>query len=164
MTPLETGLHAALVGAGATAVMDAWLALVARLGGRKADFAMVGRWVGHLVRGRVRHAAIAQAAPVPAERALGWAAHYAVGVAFAGLLVALQGAGWLAAPTPGPALAFGLASVAVPLFVLQPAMGAGVASRRTAAPVANTLRSVASHVAFGAGLYAAAVVLAARSA
>lgn len=150
----------AAIGLLATAAMDLWLLFLGLLGVRTLDFALLGRWLGHLARGRWRHAAIAQAAQVPGERTLGWTFHYAVGVAFAAGLVGLQGVGWASAPTPGPALAFGLATVAAPLFVLQPAMGAGIASSRTAAPVKNVLRSLANHAVFGGGLYLAALLVA----
>jgi hypothetical protein len=64
--------------------MDAWLALLSRLGVPTTPFALVGRWVGHLSRGRFAHAAIAKAEPVAFERGLGWLTHYLVGIAFAG--------------------------------------------------------------------------------
>ncbi|MCQ9379328.1 DUF2938 domain-containing protein [Methyloversatilis sp. XJ19-49] len=87
--------HIALVGIGATAVMDAWLHLLARLGVPTTSFALVGRWVGHLRRGRFAHAAISKAEPVEFELGLGWLTHYLIGIAYAGLLVAVQGAAWL---------------------------------------------------------------------
>ena len=145
----------ALVGTGATAVLDAWLLLLQRLGVPTMNFVLLGRWVGHGLRGRWRHAAIAQAAPVPGERGLGWLVHYLVGIAFAALLAAVPGGG-LQAPTLWPALAFGVGTVAVPLFVMQPAMGLGVAASRTPAPLKNCTRSVANHAVFGVGLYFAA--------
>lgn len=95
MTTPQTTIQLLLIGIGATAFMDAWLALLKRMGVRTLDFALVGRWVGHLARGRIAHAAIAKAAPVRGERALGWLTHYAVGIAFAGVLVALQGIAWM---------------------------------------------------------------------
>lgn len=153
-------LQAALVGLGATACMDLWLLLLRRAGVPTLDFALLGRWVGHLGRGRFAHAAIRQAPPLPGERVLGWLAHYAVGLAFGLLLLALQGPAWLSVPTVGPALAWGLATVAAPLLVMQPAMGAGIASLRTPAPGANLLRSLANHAVFGLGLYLSAVALA----
>jgi hypothetical protein len=112
-----------------------------------------------LARGAFAHAGIARAAPVPRERALGWVAHYGIGVAFALLLVGAAGAGWLAQPTPGPALAVGVATVVAPLLVMQPAMGAGFFASRTATPVRNCLRSLATHAVFGAGLYLVAAVI-----
>ena len=150
----------ALVGAGATAVMDLWLLLLARLGVQSTNFALIGRWVGHLARGRIAHASIAQAEPVPSELRLGWLTHYAVGIAYGVLLVAIQGTDWLRQPTLLPALAVGVGTVVVPWFLMQPAMGAGFAASRTPAPLKNCLRSVANHAVFGAGLYVAAAGLA----
>jgi len=146
-----------LIGVGATALMDLWLLALARLGVPTSSFALIGRWVGHLPRGRFAHTAIAQAAPIAAERPLGWLTHYAVGIAFAGILVGFMGPAWLLQPTPWPALAFGVATVVVPLFVMQPAMGAGFAASKTAAPLKNCLRSTVNHAVFGAGLYGAAL-------
>jgi hypothetical protein len=146
----------ALIGIGATAVMDAWLLLLQRLGVPTTDIGLIGRWVGHLARGRVAHASIAKAAPIAGERAIGWLTHYAVGIAFAALLVAVQGTTWLREPTLWPALAIGVATVAMPWFVMQPAMGAGFASAKTPTPLKNRLRSLANHAVFGLGLYLAA--------
>ncbi len=151
--------YIALVGIGATAVMDAWLWLLSRLGVPSTSFALVGRWVGHFPRGRFAHAAISKAKPVEFELGLGWLTHYLVGVAFAGLLVAVQGAAWLERPTYLPALVVGVATVVVPWLVMQPAMGAGFAAAKTPAPLANRLRSLANHAVFGTGLYLAAAVL-----
>lgn len=152
-------LQAALLGAGATALLDLWLLLLQRLGVPTTPFAMIGRWIGHLARGRWRHRSIAQAPALPAERALGWLVHYAVGIAFAGLLLLQQGAGWLRSPTWAPALLLGLATVVMPLFVMQPAMGAGIAASRTATPLRNVLRSIVNHVVFGCGLYLVGLAL-----
>lgn len=148
-----------LMGLGATALMDAWLALLARLGVPVAGFAPVGRWVGHLLRGTFVHDSIARAAPVRNELALGWLTHYAVGIAYAAMLVGIVGREWIADPAPLSALAFGCATVAAPWFVMQPAMGAGIAASRTPAPRANRLRSVASHAVFGLGLYLSAAAI-----
>lgn len=158
MPSLQDLATIALVGAGATAVLDAWLLLLQRLGLSTMNFVLLGRWVGHGLRGRGRHAAIAQAVPVAGERGLGWLVHYLVGIAFAALLAALPG-GWLQAPTLWPALAFGVGTVAVPLFVMQPAMGLGIAARKTPAPLKNCARSLTNHAVFGAGLYLAAVAV-----
>ena len=161
MFTLPDPAHAALVGIGATAVMDLWLLLQQRLGLPTGSFAMVGRWVGHLASGRVAHAAIGKAPAVAHEGALGWALHYAVGIVFAALLLAIEGRTWFAQPAFVPALLFGIATVVFPLFVMQPAMGAGLASSKTATPFRNCLRSVANHAVFGAGLYLAAALIAA---
>ena len=85
------------------------------------------------------------------ELALGWLTHYAVGIAFAGLLVVMVGHGWVAAPSLLPAVALGIGTVVFPLFLMQPAMGQGVAASRTPAPLRNCLRSVLNHAVFGLG-------------
>jgi Protein of unknown function (DUF2938) len=151
--------QAVVVGVGATAVMDLWLLVLKRSGVPTMDFALLGRWVGHLFHGQLAHDAIRRAPPIAGELGIGWLTHYAVGIVFAAVLVALQGPAWLDAPAVGPALAWGLATAAAPLLVLQPAMGAGIASSRTPAPLLNSLRSLANHAVFGLGLYLSAVVL-----
>ncbi|WP_342118753.1 DUF2938 domain-containing protein [Pseudoduganella sp. OTU4001] len=148
-----------IIGIGATFVMDLWLAMLKRLGVKTLNMAFIGRWAGHLARGRLAHASIGAAEPVPGEGALGWAVHYATGIAFAVALVAVAGQGWLAAPTLAPALAVGIATVGAPLFVMQPAMGLGVASSKTPTPLKNCLRSLANHAVFGFGLYLSALIV-----
>ncbi|OZI60610.1 DUF2938 domain-containing protein [Bordetella genomosp. 11] len=160
MLPLKLLGHIALIGIGATAIMDAWLWLLARLGVSIASFAMVGRWIGHLAHGQFTHIAIAKAAPVRAELGLGWLTHYVVGIVYAALLVLLQGQTWLREPTLLPPLVFGMFSVVVPWFLMQPAMGAGVLALKTATPLKNCLRNLANHTVFGIGMYAAAIVFA----
>ena len=146
-----------VVGLGATACMDLWALARRRLFGTPLpNYGFVGRWFAHLMRGRFRHDAIAAASPVPCEALIGWTAHYAIGVAFASLLVATCGVGWLQRPTLGPALAVGIATVAAPMLILQPGMGAGIAARRTPRPNAARTQSLVNHAVFGAGLYVAA--------
>ncbi|MEN8638210.1 DUF2938 domain-containing protein [Pseudomonas sichuanensis] len=145
------------VGVGATLVMDLWTLLLRRLGVTTLNYAMVGRWVGHLLQGRWRHAAIGKAAPVRGELAWGWVLHYATGLLFAGLLIALAGEAWLGQPALLPALSFGVVSVLVPLCVIQPALGAGYFAANTPAPLKSCLRSLATHCVFGSGLYLAAL-------
>ncbi|HYC35272.1 MAG TPA: DUF2938 domain-containing protein [Usitatibacter sp.] len=149
--------HALAIGIGATAVMDAWTLARRRLFGTPLpDYALVGRWLAHLARGRFRHERIAASPPVGNERALGWAAHYAVGIGFAALLLATAGHEWLSHPTLAPALLLGIATVAAPFLVMQPGMGAGIAASRTPRPNSARLQSLVTHAVFGFGLYAAA--------
>jgi hypothetical protein len=148
-----------LIGTAATAVLDLWLLALKRLDVPTLDMALLGRWAGHLAGGTWRHDSIARAAPVQGERALGWLVHYATGIAFAGLLAGLAGTAWMHHPSLPAALGLGVATVVLPLFVMQPAMGAGIASSRTATPVRNCIRSLANHAVFGAGLYLAALLV-----
>lgn len=143
------------IGIVATLVLDLWLVLLRSLGIPTLNFALIGRWVGHLWRGRFVHPAIVRSEPIPGELAWGWFTHYAIGIAFAAVLVSVLGTAWLQQPRLAPALVFGLCTVLAPLFVMQPAMGAGFASSRTATPARNAFRSVANHGVFGLALYLA---------
>jgi hypothetical protein len=157
--PFEFAIRSVLIGVGATLVMDLWAAVLRRFGVPSLDFALLGRWLGHLPEGRFVHDGIAKAKPVRGERLLGWGAHYSIGVGFAGLLLAIAGLDWARAPTLLPAFLVGVATVVAPLFVLQPALGAGIASSKTARPFFNSAKSVVTHVVFGFGLYLAARVV-----
>lgn len=153
----RTVLVTTLVGLGATATMDAWAVLRRRwLGTPLPNYALVGRWLGHMPRGRFRHDAIQHAQPVRGEHCLGWAAHYLIGIAFAAMLPAIFGTAWLQQPSLLPALCVGIATVAAPFLLMQPGMGAGIAARSTAHPAAARLQSLITHAIFGLGLYAAA--------
>jgi hypothetical protein len=159
MNMARTFVWTLVVGLGATACVDLWALARRRLFGTPLpNYGFVGRWFAHLARGRFRHDSIAAASPVPHEAPIGWMAHYAIGVAFAGLLVASCGVGWLQRPTLGPALAVGFATVAAPMLILQPGMGAGIAARRTARPNTARLQSLVTHGVFGAGLFVAGCV------
>ena len=67
--------------------------------------------------------------------------------------------GWLRDPSFVPALAVGVATVAAPWLVMQPAMGAGFFAFKTPKPLSSCVRSLASHAVFGGGLYLTAVVV-----
>jgi hypothetical protein len=155
--PLEFVLRALVIGGGATVAMDVWAMFRQRLFGQRGlDYALVGRWLGHLARGRFRHHSIGASPLIAGERLLGWSAHYAIGIAFAAVLLAIWGLGWARGPTLGPALAVGIGSVAAPFFVMQPALGFGVAASRSPRPWAARWQSLATHAVFGLGLYASA--------
>jgi len=87
---------------------------------------------------------------------LGWLAHYSIGVTLAALLLAVYGLEWARKPTLFPALTVGIVTVLAPLFILQPALGAGIASSKTPRPVFNCVKSLITHTVFGLGLYLAA--------
>ena len=149
-----------LVGIGATAMTDLWAVLRKRLFGvAPADFGLVGRWLAHMTRGRFRHDSIAAASRVHGERAIGWIAHYLIGISFAAVLIGISGVEWLEQPSLGPAAAVGIGTVVAPYFVMQPAMGAGFAASCTPRPAAARLHSLVTHAIFGLGLFAAGWLL-----
>jgi DUF2938 family protein len=158
---MEMIVRAVLVGIGATLAMDLWTIVLRRgFGARSLDYAMVGRWLGHMPRGRFVHQSIAAAPAVVGERVIGWTAHHAIGVAFAALLLAACGGGWARQPTLGPALMAGILTMVAPFFIMQPGMGLGVAASKAPHPNVARLRSLGTHIVFGAGLYVSAWVLA----
>jgi hypothetical protein len=154
-------IRIALIGIGATIAMDLWTILLKRgFGARTLDYALVGRWLGHMPAGRFVHRSILTAAPIPGERLIGWTAHYAIGIAFAGLLVILFGEGWISRPSLGPALLVGIGTIVVPFFIMQPAFGFGVAASKAPRPWIARLQSLATHTVFGLGLFGSALLLA----
>lgn len=153
---LELLPYAVVIGCGATALVDLWTLLRRQLFGMPLpDFGHLGRWLGHMPRGRFRHEAIAAAAPVRGEGVMGWIAHYVIGVSFAALLLVIWGVDWLREPTLGPALIVGVGTVVAPYFIMQPAMGAGIAASRTPRPGMARLHSLLTHTVFGVALYLA---------
>ena len=145
-----------ITGIGATLIMDLWSF------GQKyllklppLNYALVGRWIAWLFRGKLCHNTIASTPALRGESVIGWVFHYLTGIVFAMLLVGFKGVEWLSHPTLIPALATGLISVVAPFFILQPAFGLGIAASRTAAPRVARRRSVITHLTFGLGLFVA---------
>lgn len=154
----EIVVYTVLVGAGATALLDLWAVFLKRiLSVPSPNWAMVGRWVGHIPRGRLMHPSIAQAAPIRGELILGWIAHYVIGIIFAAALLGVWGLDWTRHPTLLPALTVGVLTVIFPFFLMQPGMGAGIASSKTPNPNKARLRSLMTHTVFGISLYVAAL-------
>jgi hypothetical protein len=153
-------LSALAVGIGATVVLDLWALFLKRAFNiASANYCLVGRWLVYMPGGTFRHKSIAAAPRKSAECAWGWIAHYAIGAVFALALVVLASPEWLQRPTLLPALLFGIATVAMPFFVMHPAFGLGVAASRTPNPAQARLRSLMTHAVFGLGLYISAVAL-----
>lgn len=156
MVDINLWFATVLLGVLATAAMDLGSLLLHRFAGAPLpNYTMVGRWVGHMRAGRLRHAAIAAAPAVRGERVIGWAVHYLTGIAFAALLLVIFGLDWLRAPTLAPAMLVGLVTVAAPFLLMQPCMGAGIAARRAPDPATAHRRSLINHGLFGLGLYVA---------
>ena len=148
-----------VMGVAGSALMDVWSAALRHFGIPTLDYRLLGRWIGHVPNGRFIHERIASSRPVAGEEALGWFAHYAIGVTFAFVLLAISGRPWLESPTILPAIAVGLGTIVAPWFIMQPAMGAGIAGAKSPNPAATRLRNLGTHAIYGLGLYAAAAVM-----
>jgi hypothetical protein len=154
----STIMGAIAVGIGATLLMDLWnLFLKRAFSIPSLNYCLLGRWVSHIPGGIFRHASIAAAPHKRFECAVGWVAHYSIGITLALVLVILTSGEWLARPTLLLALLYGIGTVVFPFFVLQPSLGLGVASSRTPRPVQARVKSIATHTVFGIGLYLCAL-------
>ena len=142
------------IGIGATLTMDLWnLFLKRTFGIPSLNYCLLGRWVRHMPGGTLRHASIAAAEQKPHECTVGWIAHYTIGVVFALVFVVVTSRDWLARPTVVPALLYGLGTVVFPFVIMQPSLGLGIAASRTPNPTQARLKSLATHLVFGVGLY-----------
>ena len=151
-------LGAIVMGIGASLVMDLWnLFLKRTFSIPSLNYCLLGRWLRHMPGGTLRHASISAAPRMPFECAVGWIAHYTIGVVFALVCVALAAGDWLTRPTLLPALLYGIGTVAFPFFIMQPSFGLGIAASRTPNPTQARLKSLVTHAVFGVGLYVCAL-------
>ena len=153
-------LIAIAVGFGATLLMDLWGVVLNRaFNAPSPNYCFVGRWLCYMPEGIFRHSSIAKAPQKPAECIVGWIAHYTLGAIFALALVLLAPPRWLQQPTFLPAMILGVVTVAIPLLVMQPSFGLGIAASKTPNPNQARLRSLMNHAVFGLGLYLSALAL-----
>jgi len=147
-------ISASLIGLGATLTTDLWALFLKRAFKTAApNYCLVGRWLRYMSEGIFRHSNIASAPQKSRECALGWIAHYMIGITFAIGFVAFVGSNWIQHPKLIPALLFGIVTVLVPFFIMQPSFGLGIAASKTSNPLQARLRSLMNHIVFGIGLY-----------
>lgn len=155
-------LGAVAMGIGATLLTDGWNLLLNRAFSIPSlSYCFFGRLLLHMPEGTFSHASIVAAPQKRLECAVGWTAHYLIGVVLALGFVALAPGDWLARPTLFPAILYGIGTVVLPYFILQPALGFGIAASRTPKPAQARLKSLVTHVVFGVGLYLRAFALSA---
>lgn len=151
-------LGAVAIGIGATLLMDLWNLFLRRsFSIPSLSYCVLGRWLRHMPEGTLRHRNINAAEQKSYECAVGWIAHYSIGVWFALAFVALTSGEWLARPTLLPAVLYGIVTVVFPFFLMQPSFGLGIAASRTPKPRQARMKSLATHTAFGVGLYLSAL-------
>lgn len=153
-------LSAVAIGVGASLLMDVWNLLLKRAFGIPSlNYCLLGRWIGHMPRGTFRHSSIQLAPPKPMECVFGWVAHYTIGAGLAVGFLFVVSRAWLVEPVLLPAVLWGWGTAVFPFFVMQPAMGLGIAASRTAHPMQARVKSLATHTVFGVGLYLCAQAL-----
>lgn len=147
-------LNPIFIGIGATLIFDLWgLFLKYTFKIPLSNFCLVGRWILYMPEGVFRHFNIGSTPQKRSECAIGWIAHYIIGIGFSIAFVALVGNGWLQHPTLLPAIVFGIGTVSIPFLIMQPSFGLGFAASKTPNPKQVMIRSLANHIAFGIGLY-----------
>jgi len=148
---MELVLISIVIGVVGTAAIDIWAEILSR--GFKlptTNWGMVGRWFGHLPKGKFIHSPISRSTRIKHELTIGWVLHYAIGISygFAYMLI-VQGN-----PSAMSAIGFGLVTVLVPWFVLQPGLGLGCFARLAPKPNVVRILNLSMHSIFGLGLYA----------
>lgn len=153
-------IDAVLLGVGATVFMDVYALIIKKLWNIPSlDYRILGRWIGHFKNGKFTHPNIIQAPPIQGEKALGWMAHYTIGIVFAYVLLFFWGENWLVHPTVFPAVFIGLATTLAPWLMMQPAFGFGIAASKLPNPTVARLRSLQAHLIYGIGLYLAGLFI-----
>jgi hypothetical protein len=146
------------VGIGATFLVDLWNVFLKRAFSiRSLNYCLLGRWLRHMPEGTFRHASVTDAPLKPFECAVGWMAHYTIGIVLALVFVLFAPVDWLAQPTLLPALLYGIGTVIFPFFILQPSFGLGIASSKTPNPTQARMKSLMTHTVFGVGLWVCAL-------
>ena len=147
--------NAIFSGVFATIVLDVWQRILhAATGFPPTNWGIVGRWFGHMPRGRFMHASIVEAEPVANEAAIGWGMHYLIGVIYGLVYVGLIVVVLSGTPSLLNGLLFGAASVVIPWFLMMPALGVGVMASKAPKPAAPRYAALAAHSIYGVALYA----------
>lgn len=123
------------------------------------NWALPGRWFGHLFRGKIFHENIGQTDEVSSELILGWLFHYGVGVLYGVFFLLIVGLTWLNEPDFLSAWIFAIATIAAGWFILQPGMGLGYAASNTPMPWKSRGLGLMAHTAFGLGLWGSGLLI-----
>ena len=147
---MQLVIQGVLIGVIATVGMDIWAAVVKyvfRL--PTADWARVGRWLGHIFLNRPTLNSTA----IPNECAIGWIAHYLTGIAYGLAYLYVVQSLLSSDPTLASAFVFGLVTLANHSFIMQPEMESGVLANQTVRAGTTRLINLSMHIVFGAALY-----------
>ncbi|RKG36263.1 DUF2938 domain-containing protein [Acinetobacter guerrae] len=141
-----------LLGCSATLFMDLYNFILKKLFGiRSLDYRLVGRWLLYLPQGQLFHHTIIQTPAIKSELMLGWLVHYLIGILFAVIFIACLDQ--FDYPTFLLAIGFGVFTVIIPFFLMQPCFGFGIASNQLVHPWKLRFKSLGNHIVFGLGLY-----------
>ena len=111
----------------------------------------LGRWIGHMLKGRFTHEDITKAEPVAHEARIALAAHYTIGLVLGAAYALLLRVPQSRQSTVPRAAAYGAATTVFPWFSMFPARGQGVMGLRD-----RDLRvpafALCTHLVYGLGL------------
>jgi hypothetical protein len=141
------------VGIGATLILDIWNFILSLLDIKSLDYRFVGRWIGNFFNGKFYHNNIMLTPAIRNELFIGWTTHYMIGISFSFLLIFVFGKTWLSQPLIIPAIIIGIVTVVFPLFIMQPALGFGIASSNLPNPLMRVLKNIVTHLVYGSGLF-----------
>ncbi|WP_313276653.1 DUF2938 domain-containing protein [Kosakonia cowanii] len=152
-------LHIIVTGIGATLLMDGWSMCQKKLlCVPPLNYGLVGRWLLWLARGKRWHNTILSTPSIKGESFTGWAFHYLTGMLFAAIPLLLQGSSWLREPLLLTGVLTGVFTLPAPWLIMQPALGFGIAASCTPRPWRARVFSLLTHLAYGLGLYGAALL------
>jgi len=154
-------LFCLVTGVFSTLVLDLWGQLAGRLTGiPPTNWGVVGRWLRGIPKGHWVLRGDDQSAPRACEKALGWAFHYLVGIAYSVLLLLFWGIEFAQAPQLLPILFIGVVvSTLAGLMILMPGLGGGLFGRKMPNQAAILVYVVVAHIVYALALYAAAVAI-----
>jgi len=159
---LHMGVSLQVLGLGifATVCIDIWATFANKiLKFPRTNWAMVGRWVGHIPGGKFIHHPVSASAPVKNEALIGWVFHYLIGIFYAAVYVVYVSIALNNVPTFMSALIFGWITLLSPWFIMQPGLGLGICAVKAPRPNLVRLQNLIIHSVFGIALYYGWVVV-----
>lgn len=151
---MESTFKIILLGIFATVIIDIWTVFSNRvLTFPRTNWAMVGRWLGHIPNGILIHNPVSSAPRIKYESVIGWLFHYFIGIVYAALYAVFVV--WVLEnkPTLLSAWAFGLVTILSPWFILQPSLGLGICAIKAPKPNMVRLQNFSIHSIFGLALF-----------
>lgn len=151
---MEVLINIVVTGLLATIAIDIWATFSNRvLKFPRTNWAMVGRWIGHIPSGKYVHDPVSESAEIKYESAIGWLFHYFIGVVYAAFYVAIIVFFLGLSASLLSAWVFGLVTILSPWFIMQPALGLGMCAAKAPKPNMVRLQNFAIHSIFGVALF-----------
>jgi len=151
---MEEFIKIIILGLLSTASIDIWATFSNRyLGFPRTNWALVGRWIGHIPKGVFFHRPVSSSPEIGNEKAIGWLFHYFIGIVYAAFYFYVVTFLENGEPTIFIAWIFGLVTILSPWFIMQPALGLGICAVKAPSPNMVRLQNFAIHSIFGIALY-----------